>query len=177
VIEFLQLQSLIYSSRAKQERNMQPKFLQDLLNFILRAKQATYVGGGKKLMPYRLGSHDLQFFMDDWAYHDSYLGESDFIGEEIIYFHGKVVWGMNYFGRILRPERITAAQAGTIIKESLSKLYQSGRFLGGFNHTLDEFTYIDTNDGDPLYFTGKEWIELKGEIVYQLVYHGGLVNE
>ena len=54
--------------------------------------------------------------------------------------------------------------------------YQSGRFLGGFQHTIGEFSYTDTNDGDPQYFTGREWIELKGEMVYQLVYHGGLVK-
>jgi len=156
---------------------MQLKSSQELINFILLAKQAAYVGGGSRLLPYRLGSHDLQFFKDDWAYHDSYLGEGDFIGEEIVYYCSKVIWGMNYFGRILRPEKITSAQAGAIIQQSLSKMYQLGRFLGGFQHSIGEFNYTDTNDGDPLYFTGREWIDLKGEMVYQLVYHGGLVNE
>jgi hypothetical protein len=156
---------------------MQLKSNQEMINFILLAKQASYVGGGNKLLPYRLGSHDLQFFKDDWAYHDCYLGESDFIGEEIVYHRGKVVWGMNYFGRILQPEKITSAQAGAIIQQSLSKMYQSGRFLGGFQYTVGEFSYTDTNEGDPLYFTGREWIDLKGEMVYQLLYHGGMVNE
>ena len=155
---------------------MQPISIQDLINFILLAKQATYVGGGNKLLPYRLGSHDLQFFKDDWAYHDSYLGESDFIGEEIVYYCSKVVWGMNYYGRILHPDKITSAQAGAIIQQSLSKMYQTGRFLGGFQHTVAEFSYTDRNDGDPQFFTGVEWIELKGEKVYQLEYNGGLVN-
>ncbi len=156
---------------------MQSEHLQDLINFILLAKKASYVGGGKTLLPYRLGSHDLQFFADDWAYHDSYLGESDFIGEEAVYFRGKVMWGMNYFGQILHPEKITSAQAGSIIQQSLSTMYQSGRFLGGFKYTVGEFTYTDTNDGDPLYFTGREWIVFKDEMVYQLVYHGGLIKD
>lgn len=156
---------------------MQLNSNQEMINFILLAKQASYVGGGNKLLPYRLGSHDLQFFKDDWVYHDCYLGESDFIGEEIVYYRGKVVWGMNYFGRILQPEKITSAQAGAIIQQSLSKMYQSGRFLGGFQYTVGEFSYTDTNEGDPLYFTGREWIDLKDEMVYQLLYHGGMVNE
>ena len=155
---------------------MRIKSTQELIDFILLAKQASYVGGGSSLLPYRLGSHDLQFIQGDWAYHDSYLGESDFIGEEIVYYCGKVVWGMNYFGRILLPEKITSAQAGTIIQQSLSKMYQSGRFLGGFQHTVGEYCYTDANEGDALYFTGKEWIDLNGELVYQLVYHGGLVK-
>jgi hypothetical protein len=148
-----------------------------LSNFILLAKQVTYVGGGNKLLPYRLGSHDLQFFMGDWAYHDSYLGECDFIGEEVVYLRGKVTWGMNYYGRILHPDKITSAQAGSIIQQSLSTMYQSGRFLGGFKHIVGEFAYTDTNDGDLLYFTGKEWIDHCGEVVYELVYHGGLIKD
>jgi hypothetical protein len=148
-----------------------------MLNFILRAKQESYVGGGKHLLPYRLGSHDLQFIQEPWAYHDSYLGESDFIGEEIVYYRGKVVWGMNYFGRILDPEQITSSQAGAVIQQCLSAMYQSGRFLGGFQHTVGEFKYSDMNEGDPLYFTGTEQIEVNGEVVYQLVYHGGVVKD
>ena len=144
--------------------------------FIIRAKAATYVGSGQKLLPYRLGSHDLQFLDGDWAYHDSYLGESDFIGEEIVYYQHHVVWGMNYFGYILQPDRITSAQAGTVIKVSLTRLYQEGRFLGGFEHTVDDLRYVDTNEGDFQLFHGKEWIERDGQIVYELLYHGGLVK-
>jgi hypothetical protein len=155
---------------------MQPELFQEMINFIVRAKAATYVGSGKKLLPYRLGSHDLQFFDGDWAYHDSYLGENDFIGEEAVYYQDKVVWAMNYFGRILQAERITSAQAGVVIKESLTKMYAQGRFLGGFQYTFGEYTYHDTNDGDEAFFTGKEWISRDGEAVYELVYHGGLVR-
>jgi len=153
----------------------QPK--DGLVDFILRAKQATYVGSGQKLLPYRLGSHDLQFHDGDWAYHDSYVGDNDFLGEEVVYYRGHVVWGMNYFGRILQPEKITSAQAGNVIKHSLTKMYQAGRFLGGFTHSMNEYNYHDTNEGDPSYFTGKEWIEVGGEVVYALDYHGGLIRE
>jgi len=66
--------------------------LKPLEQFIIRAKQTTYVGDGKRILPYRLGSHDLQFVDGDWVYHDSYLGDSDFIGEEIVYYRLKAVW-------------------------------------------------------------------------------------
>ncbi len=77
---------------------MQSIPLDTLEAFIVRAKAATYVGGAASLLPYRLGSKDLQFAEGDWAYHDSYLGESDFIGQEIVYYRRVSVWGMNYFG-------------------------------------------------------------------------------
>ncbi len=71
-------------------------FTQETLEqFIVRAKQSTYVGGSSKLLPYRLGSKDLQFKEGIWAYHDSYFGEDDFIGREIVYYQMKSVWGMN----------------------------------------------------------------------------------
>jgi hypothetical protein len=144
--------------------------------FIVRAKAATYVGSGQKLLPYRLGSHDLQFTDGDWAYHDSYLGESDFIGEEIVYYQQQVVWGMNYFGYILQPDRISSAEAGHVIKASLTRLYQEDRFLGGFEYIVDDLRYVDTNEGDLQLFHGKEWIEREGRIVYELLYHGGLIK-
>lgn len=148
-----------------------------LHEFIVRAKQATYVGSGQKLLPYRLGSHDLQFFEGDWSYHDSYLGENDFIGEEAVYYQRKIVWAMNYFGRILKPGKITSAQAGMMIKSSLTKMYAEGRFLGHFEHSEADLTYVDTNEGDVQFFTGREQISRAGEIVYELVYHGGIVKE
>jgi hypothetical protein len=152
---------------------MDTAMARDLERFIVRAKQATYVGGGKKLLPYRLGSRDLQVDDGDWAYHDSYFGESNFIGQELVYYRREPVWGMNYFGYILKPDQITAAQAGQVIMVSLGRLYQEGRFLGGFEHVVDRFRYVDTNDGDVHHFTGKEHILHDDQVVYELVYHGG----
>ena len=155
---------------------MDASLLDQLNTFILRAKQATYVGSGRKLLPYRLGSHDLQFIEGDWAYHDSYLGENDFIGEEAVYHKGKIVWAMNYFGRILMPDRITSAQSGAMIKASLTRMYGEGRFLGGFVHSEGDLTYVDSSEGDITYFTGREYIRRDKDVVYELVYQGGLVN-
>jgi Domain of unknown function (DUF5680) len=156
--------------------HMDTSQLSELHAFIVRAKRATYVGSGQRLLPYRLGSHDLQLIEGDWAYHDSYLGESDFIGQEVVYYRHEIVWAMNYFGRLVHPARITSAQAGEMIKVSLSKMYAEGRFLGGYTHTEGELTYADTSEGDVQFFTGREWISRGGDLVYELVYHGGLIK-
>lgn len=150
--------------------------LQELHDFIVRAKAATYVGDGVKLLPYRPGSHDLQFHEPPFAYHDSYFGASDFLGQEVVYHDSLPVWVMNYYGYILEPTEIEAAESGRVIKASLSKLYKERRFLGGFEHTVEEFSYVDTSEGDVSHFTGREWITRQGKIVYELVYHGGLVK-
>ncbi len=156
---------------------MQSLSLQELERFIVRAKSATYAGGGKKLLPYRLESRDLQLIDGDWAYHDSYLGERDFIGEEIVYYNRKPVWGMNYMGRILKPDLITPAEAGETLMASLTQLYTEDRFLGGFEHTVGNFKYVDTNEGDVRFFQGKEYIYRGDQVAYELVYHGGLLSD
>ena len=151
--------------------------LEQLNTFIVRAKAATYVGGGAKNLSYRPGSHDLQFHEGAFSYLDSYFGGTDFLGQEVVYFEGKPVWVMNYYGRILELSQITAEEAGQIIQESLSRMYDEGRFLGGFEHSTGNGDYVDRSEGDVTSFTGREWIIRENVKVYELVYHGGLVKE
>ena len=145
--------------------------------FIVRAKAATYVGGGQRSPSCRPGSHDLAFTEGDWSYLDSYFGGRDFLGEEVVFLDKKPVWAMNYYGYILQPDLITAELAGQVIKASLSHMYTENRFLGGFTFTEGEYTYIDKSEGDPSHFTGKEVILRDGTVAYELVYHGGLVKD
>ena len=149
---------------------------ENLHDFIVRAKAACYVGDGQPAASSRPNSHDLAFSDGDFSYLDSYFGGWDFIGEEVVYFKGEAVWAMNYYGRVTQPEKITAAEAGKTIKASLTRMYAEGRFLGGFDYAHGEFHYTDTSEGEFTSFTGKEWITHDGEVVYELVYHGGLVK-
>jgi hypothetical protein len=147
-----------------------------LNDFIVKAKAATYVGSGRESASCRPGSHDLQFRDGPFLYLDSYFGGANFIGEEVVYFEDKPVWAMNYYGRILVPEKITGTETGQVIKKSLSLLYRENRFLGGFEYADGRDVYFDTNEGDVTSFTGKEWIERDGVCVYELVYHGGSIK-
>jgi hypothetical protein len=150
--------------------------LQQLEHFIVKAKAATYVGDGEKAESCRQGSHDLKFQEGPFSYLDSYFGGTDFIGQEVVHYENEPVWAMNYYGRIIEPEKITAAEAGQIIKESLSLMYREGRFLGGFKHGTRNGIYRDTSQGDVESFTGVEWITRENVRVYELLYHGGLIK-
>jgi len=150
--------------------------IEELNAFSVQAKAATYVGSGAESQPSRPGSHDLEYHAGDFAYLDSYFGGADFLGQEVVYYKDEAVWAMNYYGRILKPEKITAAEAGQVIKASLTRMYAEGRFLGGFTCETHGSVYRDTNEGNIASFKGMEWIERGGETVYELVYHGGLVK-
>jgi len=147
-----------------------------LERFVVRAKATTYGGDGFTLLPYRLGSHDFQFIEGDWAYHDSYVGTTDFAGQEVVYHKHGAVWAMSYYGRILLPDVISGVDAGRVIKASLSAMYHEGRFLGGFRHVSEPYIYVDTNQGDVTWFQGRERIEANDKVAYELVYHGGLIH-
>ena len=149
--------------------------LEELHQFIVQAKAATYVGNGNKTISCRIGSHDLSFQAGSFSYLDSYFGGTDFIGQEVVYHEDEPVWAMNYYGRIIEKDSITAAEAGQMIKASLSRMYKEGRFLGGFEYSINGDTYIDSSEGDVASFTGKESITRNGVKVYELIYHGGLV--
>jgi hypothetical protein len=147
-----------------------------LNDVIVAAKAATYVGGGLKTQSSRPGSHDLQWSQGDWAYLDSYFGGSDFVGQETLWQRGIPVWAMNYYGYILRPDLIDAARAGETIKESLTAMYATGRFLGGFEFEGRHGRYIDQSEGDAAHFHGREIILVGGAEAYALDYLGGLVK-
>ena len=150
--------------------------LEQLEAFIVTAKAATYVGDGASTEPSRAQSKDLVFEDGDFAYRDSYFGGADFIGEEIVWRRGEPVWAMNYYGYILEPEKLSDEESGKVLKESLSKLYEEGRFLGGFRHQTELGLYVDTNEGDLTSFHGLEWTERDGKRLYELRYHGGLIR-
>jgi len=153
----------------------------DLGEFIVRAKAATYVGGGGSAAATRPGSHDVVHAEPGWEYRDSYFGGTDFLGQEIVWRVEEAQrtpgWVMNYYGRGLRDDLFDAATGGRIIQHALSAMYQEGRFLGGF-HWSDEdgHEYEDASTGDHRSFTGRERI-LRGDVeVYALDYHGGIVR-
>jgi len=167
------------SSSCDLERTAKVKGLStDVLHaFVVRAKAATYIGGGARSLSRRPSSHDLEYREGAFEYLDSYFGGSDFIGQEVVFFNSRPVWAMNYYGRILEPELINARETGQLLQESLSELYKQERFLGGFEYTTEAGAYVDTNEGGITSFVGKEWITRDNAKVYELVYHGGLIRD
>ena len=144
--------------------------------FIVRAKAKTYVGDGASRPPCRPGAHDIACEDGDFTYLDSYFGGSDFLGQEVVWQAAAPVWAMNYYGRIVRGDRIDAATAGGVIKQALSALYREGRFLGGFSFSVGPHVYTDRSEGNAASFSGYEVIEMNGETVYRLDYHGGMIK-
>jgi Domain of unknown function (DUF5680) len=155
---------------------MEKNLANDLEQFVVRAKLATYVGDGVIANPSRLGSHDLEYANGSWSYRDSYFGGTDFLGQEVVWLDGTPIWAMNYYGRVVRLDLIDGERAGRTIKAALSGMYKEDRFLGGFEWSGPYGRYVDTSIGDVTEFHGREAIVVEGVEAYVLDYFGGLVK-
>jgi Domain of unknown function (DUF5680) len=148
----------------------------ELQTFAIRAKKATYVGGGAKAPSCRPGSHDLAFEVGDWRYLDSYFGGTDFLGQEVIWFRGEPFWAMNYYGHILRPDLIDATKAGETLKAALATETSQGRLLDNLQWQGPHGLYEIRCEGDIAHFSGRETIAVDGVVAYALDYQGGLIK-
>ena len=85
-----------------------------IVEFLIRAKRATYAGKGAETAPSRIGSHDLVYRENNLMYYDTYLGGSRFAGEEALWISDVPCWSMNYIGRVTG-----SPFSGDFLKEAL----------------------------------------------------------
>ena len=74
----------------------------DLNNFLVKAKVYTYASEGEvneRILDDR--SKELIFEQDEFKYRDRYFGFNPFIGEEVVWKNNKIIWSMNYYGKII----------------------------------------------------------------------------
>ena len=112
----------------------------------------------------------------DWKYRDRYFGFNPFIGEEIVWRSGTIVWGMNYYGKIL-SETIDTEELYTFLKKVLSQVEESMPFRGPKTFNEKAFNYRNSYSGSIEEFRGLEMILYQGRRVYELQYHGGTVKK
>ena len=142
----------------------------ELLEFLIRAKQATYAGKGAETDPSRERSHDLIYRDGDYMYYDTYLGTGKFAGEEAVWINGIPIWSMNYYGRVTGEPF-----SGDFLKAALFDVPVEKPFRGPEYFSQDEYTYHCKSDGDFEWFQGYEDICYKDKKIYELYFHGGII--
>ncbi len=146
----------------------------ELARFLVEAKRNTYASQMGKTASSRKGSKDLAYEKGGYRYLDSYFGEKDFSGQEVVYLDGVPVWSMNYYGRMTRDE----VPPGFIetLREALRAVEEARPYRGSAEHVRGDYTYHCRSDGTVLSFQGRESIELEGREVYDLLFHGGQIR-
>lgn len=151
--------------------------INQLSKFLVKVKINTYASsgeGGEKVIPD--GSKELEFKEGEFRYRDRYFGFNPFVGQEVVFQNGKIVWGMNYYGKVV-SKIIPPKQVYQFLQGALKKIPEDKPFRGPQRFKKDNFQYFNKVKGAVEKFEGEEKIFYKGKIMYRLIYHGGIVLE
>ena len=147
----------------------------ELREFLVKAKTAAYASGSeaneKALAD---GAKELTFEDGGFKYRDMYYGFNPFFGQEIVWQSDKIVWSMNYFGKI-SSDAVQAKEVYKFLQSAMRQVKEDRPFRGPDSFKSGDFEYIDESEGDVNHFTGIERILFRGREVYRLNYHGGSV--
>jgi len=147
-----------------------------LNNFLVLAKRATYAtsgeGGERKLAD---GTKELIFKKGSYKYRDRYFGSNPFIGQEIIFYNRKPIWGMNYSGRIIN-NAIDTHEIYSFLKKALQKVTKSNPYRGPKTFSSGQWRYSCDVSGTVNNFSGCETIYCRRKKVYELFFHGGMID-
>ena len=142
-----------------------------IVDFLIKAKRATYAGHGIETTSSRPNSYDFQYAEGSLKYIDSYLGGDKFAGEEALWKDNIPFWAMNYAGRVIGENF-----SGDFLKEALSLVPEDKPFRDPAEYTNGDYTYKCKVDGNFHWFSGYEEILLQGEKIYELFFHGGEID-
>ncbi len=154
--------------------------LEDLVDFLLRARSHGYAGGAEKVKnPQRPGFKEFPPYVEgNFEYIDSYSGYYYAPGQEVIRFKGIPVWNMAYNGGMtpmFHGNLELSKQTFSFLKEALSKVEKSEPFRGPRIFKDGDFEYINEGKGDITNFRGVERIILNHKQVFMQEYIGGLI--
>jgi transcriptional regulator with XRE-family HTH domain len=153
------------------DRTIENTHNEDIIDFLCRAKKATYAGKGAEAPASRPNSHDLNYAEGNLKYIDSYLGGEKFAGEEAIWKDDVPCWSMNYIGRI-----VAEGFSGDFLKDALLLVPMEYPYRGPMMYHSGEYTYHCIVKGDFKWFHGYEEIFYNSDKVYECMFHGGSVK-
>ncbi len=149
----------------------------ELSDFLVKAKINTYASngeGGERIL--ENGSKELSYEINEWKYRDRYFGFNPFIGEEVIWKDSKVVWGMNYYGRVI-SDKVVMKQLYQFLQKAMRLVKVERPFRGPQQFQEGDWGYCDESFGTVRKFDGTETIYFQKEKVYELKYQGGTVSK
>ncbi|MCJ7450675.1 MAG: DUF5680 domain-containing protein [Candidatus Nanohaloarchaeota archaeon QJJ-9] len=148
----------------------------NLREFLIEAKKNTYASEGEENeTELGNGGKELVFEEDEFRYRDRYFGFNPFSGQEVVWRGGEPFWSMNYRGETLSSS-VSAEKIYSFLQKALNQVEEDQPFRGPEVFVKEDFKYSNRFEGNIRSFEGKEEIFYKGEKVYELLYHGGVVD-
>lgn len=142
-----------------------------LRQFLISSNKAGYAGGEeKKWVKEKDGSTTIPFKLDEWESHDNFFGGEPYGGRTVVFYKGKPVWIMVYYGWVL--EGVKPDSVYTILREALMRMPEDAPLRGPRKHK----GYRNKWTGDVGRFSGEENITESGKLIYKANYMGGWVD-
>lgn len=139
--------------------------LENLAEFLVKAKKNTYASGTK----------NREFSEGEFEYSDMYYGYRQFAGQEVVKYEGKTIWVMNYCGGMHTGYEELASETYDFLRKALSEVEVAIPLRGPEEFADGEFEYQNACAGTLECFSEWELIKYKGDEIYSLSYHGGLI--
>lgn len=151
--------------------------LNELCKFLVKAKKSTYAAGddAKKIVETDK-STTLIFEDEDWKYHDNYFGGEPFGGREVVFFKGKPVYIMVYYGQVDKSV-LNINGVYKILMNALKLIPEDKPYRGPERYDEGKLSYYNDYTGDIDNFFGEEVIKKNGQEIYKTRYIGGFVDK
>ena len=150
--------------------------LSELKKFLTLANKAGYASGNRKsLTKEKNHSTSISFKSDVWEFHDNYFGGEPYGGREVIFYKGRSVWMMVYYGSVdnsIKPEKIYP-----FLQKALGLFPEDYPYRGPAVFEEDGFIYKNNWSGEINSFLGKEVIIKDNKEIYSASYIGGLIDQ
>lgn len=128
--------------------------------------------------PSRKGSRGTLVYQEgNLRYEDEYFGEDRFQGQEVIYRDNKPVWGMVYYGGIVKQAKVDSQNEFGFLKRALMTKAQKARLNGKAVYSERNRVYRCQVQGGWINFRGNEKIITNGKIVCEIFFAGGMITE
>jgi hypothetical protein len=150
--------------------------INNLKEFLIDSNAAGYAGGEeKKWIKEPDGSTTIPFEKGLWKSHDNFFGGEPYGGRTVVFYEGKSVWMMVYYGKVM--EGIEPKSVYGILRNALAKMPEDYPFRGPKEFKEGEYTYTNSWQGEVEDFSGEEQITKAGNVIYRANYLGGLVDQ
>lgn len=147
-----------------------------LRQFLIDSNKAGYAGGEeKKWIKEPDGSTTIPFEKGSWKSHDNFFGGEPYGGRSVVFYEGKPVWMMVYYGWV--AEGVETNPIYGVLRNALMQMPEDYPFRGPGEYRESEFTYTNIWNGEIERFSGEERITQGDKLIYKADYLGGLVDQ
>jgi len=150
------------------------QFLNKIAEFLLEANEhgyAAYVRDTKEPD----NSHTIEYSSGDWRYHDNYFGGEPYGGREAVFFKGKPVYMMVYYGSV--NQNIGTHKVYPFLRKALLIRQKENPYRGPKLFEEGNLRYVNDWVGEVDNFNGEERIFDGDSCIYSAKYMGGLVDQ